>query len=102
MEKIKSDAVIILQSVHAFENDSKGDECIMKYTVLNIEEDVDFGCEECAEDTPIMAVVTMKDEMGAKIKLRQPDQMLYDREIHEGDAVILNEKQELEKLPNEM
>ena len=45
-----------------------------------------------------MAVVTLKDENGSEVILRQPDQMLYDRDINEGDKVILNEKQELQKM----
>ncbi len=69
----------------------------MKYTVLRIDEDIDFGCEERAADAPVMAVVTLTDENGAEMKLRQPDQMLYDRDINEGDTVILNEKKELQK-----
>lgn len=69
----------------------------MRYTVVRIDEDIDFGCEERAADAPVMAVVTLTSEDGAEMKLRQPDQMLYDRDINEGDAVILNEKQELQK-----
>lgn len=81
-------------------DDSKGDRYVMIYTVRRIDEDIDFGCEERAEDTPVMVVVTLTDETGAEMKLRQPDQMLYDRDINEGDTVILNEKQELEKEKN--
>ncbi|MDO4651018.1 MAG: hypothetical protein Q4B26_20465 [Eubacteriales bacterium] len=69
----------------------------MKYTVLRIDEDIDFGCEERATDVPVMAVVTLTDENGAEMKLRHLDQMLYDRDINEGDTVILNEKNELQK-----
>ena len=36
----------------------------MIYTVLNIEEDLDYGCEEKAEDQPVMAVVTLRSEAG--------------------------------------
>lgn len=73
----------------------------MKYTVLRIDEDIDFGCEERAADSPVMAVVTLTDENGAEMKIRQPDQMLYDRDINEGDTVILNEKNELQKPLND-
>lgn len=69
----------------------------MKYTVLRIDEDIDFGCEEHAADAPVMAVVTLRDENGLEIVLRQPDQMLYDRDINEGDEVILDRNQELQK-----
>ena len=55
----------------------------MKYTVLRIDEDIDYGCEERDENQPVMAVVTLRDEEGLEITLRQEDQMLYDREINE-------------------
>lgn len=69
----------------------------MRYTVKRIEEDLNFGCEERLEDAPVLAVVTLIDEEGQEMELRQPDQMLYDREINEGDVVFLDEKQELQK-----
>ena len=52
-------------------------------------------------DAPVMAVVTLADEAGQEVKMRQSDQMLYDRDINEGDTVILNEKQELQKSLSE-
>lgn len=70
----------------------------MKYIVKRIEEDLDFGCEEREEDVPIMAVVTLWADDGRELKVRQPDQMLYDRNIDEGDVVVLDEKQWLKKL----
>ena len=73
----------------------------MKYTVKRIDEDLDFGCEERSADAPVMAVVTLVDEAGQEVRMRQPDQMLYDRDINEGDTVILNEKQELQKSLSE-
>lgn len=69
----------------------------MRYKVLKIEEDVDFGCEERGEDSPVMAVVLLQDENGNEQKVRQEDQMLYERDINEGDLVFFNERQELEK-----
>ena len=69
----------------------------MRYKVLKIEEDVDFGCEERGEDSPVMAVVLLQDENGNEQKIRQEDQMLYERDINEGDLVFFNERQELEK-----
>lgn len=69
----------------------------MRYKVLKIEEDVDFGCEESGEDSPVMAVVLLQDENGNEQKIRQEDQMLYERDINEGDLVFFNERQELEK-----
>lgn len=70
----------------------------MKYTVKRIDEDLDFGCEERTEGVLVMAVVTLIDDAGQEMKLRQPDQMLYNRDINEGDIVFLDEEQELQKL----
>ena len=54
----------------------------MNYRVVRIEEDVEFGCE---------------DEDGDVKIVRQRDQMLYDRDINEGDRVWFDERQELVK-----
>lgn len=70
----------------------------MKYQVMRIEEDLDFGCEERSADEPVMAVVVLQDENGNESRIRQEDQMLYDRNIEEGDTVILNENGELRKV----
>lgn len=69
----------------------------MKYQVVQIDEDIDFGCEERSADEPVMAVVVLQDENGNESRIRQEDQMLYDRNIEEGDTVILNENGELRK-----
>ena len=45
-----------------------------------------------------MAVVVLQDENGNESRIRQEDQMLYDRNIEEGDTVILNENGELRKV----
>lgn len=70
----------------------------MNYTVQRIDEDLDFGCEERAEDRPVMAVVTLLDEEHRESRLLQPDQLLYSRNINEGDTVVLDENQELRKV----
>ena len=62
----------------------------MKYQVLQIEEDLDFGCEERSDDAPVMAVVTLRDEHGCEVKRKLPDQLLYDRGIREGDLIDEN------------
>ena len=69
----------------------------MNYRVLRIEEDVDFGCEERKEGDPVMAVVRLEDENGNVKIVLQRDQMLYDRDINEGDLVRFDERQELVK-----
>lgn len=70
----------------------------MKYTVLRIDEDVDFGCEERSDREPVMAIVTLQNENGNQMQLRQEDQMLYDLDINEGDCVVLNEEKKLQKI----
>ena len=42
---------------------------MMKYTVKRIDEDLDFGCEERIEGTPVMAVVTLVDEEAHEMRL---------------------------------
>ena len=37
----------------------------MIYTVKDIQEDLDYGCEERMEGTPLMVVVILEDENGA-------------------------------------
>ena len=69
----------------------------MKYQVLEIQEDLDFGCEERSEDSPVMAVVLLKGEDGSEKMTRQVDQMLYDREINVGDFVVFDESMKLKK-----
>ena len=61
----------------------------MKYKVINIEEDIDFGCEERTDGQQVQAVVTLKDADGNIFRIKQPDKMLYDKDINIGDDVIL-------------
>ncbi|MDO5338054.1 MAG: hypothetical protein Q4E89_11495 [Eubacteriales bacterium] len=67
------------------------------YQVHRIEEDVDFGCEERAQGSPVLALVTLRDENGFEKRLLVPDQLLYDRDINEGDFAVLDENGELWK-----
>lgn len=69
----------------------------MIFKVQKIEEDIDFGCEERMDDEPVMTVVTLQDEAGAEKRVKMPDQLLYDREINEGDQVIFDENGKLQK-----
>ena len=59
------------------------------YTVCEISEDMDFGCEERPADVQRMAVVTLTDPKGASLQVKQPDDMLYEREIEVVTACIL-------------
>ena len=68
--------------------DADGDE--MEYTVIKIEEDIDFGCEERSDSTPVMAVVSLRDDSGTVQVIRYPDKELYRLDINEGDRVCWN------------
>lgn len=72
----------------------------MKYKVLQIQEDLDFGCEERSGDSPVMAVVILQGEDGSEKVIRQVDQLLYDRNINEGDMMIFDERHVLTKEYN--
>ena len=67
----------------------------MIYTILRIDEDLDFGCEERRSDEPVMAVVTLQDEQGNQTRMRYPDQRLYELDINENDRVMINEDKEI-------
>lgn len=69
----------------------------MIYTVKKIEEDLDFGCEERAEGSPVMAVVVLEDEKKKQFRIKQEDAGLYERDIQEGMMVYLDENNLLQK-----
>lgn len=69
----------------------------MKYKVLRIEEDIDFGCEERQPGAELMSVVLLEDEDGRETSLHHNDRFLYERDINEGDLVVMDEKHELWK-----
>ena len=70
----------------------------MKYQVMRIEEDLDFGCEERGADEPVMAVVVLKDENGTESRIRQEDQMLYDRNIEEKHSPVIGRRTVIRKM----
>ena len=72
-------------------------ECMI-YIVKRIDEDLDFGCEERAEDTPVMVVVTLINSSGEEFRVKAGDAMLYERNINEGDKVCFDEENNLEKI----
>ena len=61
----------------------------MMYTVMKIEEDIDFGCEERPEGSPVCALLTLQDDEGNKQVIRYPDRELYIMGIKEGDRIDL-------------
>lgn len=70
----------------------------MRYRVVRIDEDIDFGCEERKDGIPVMAVVLLEDENGNQQHIRQIDQYLYDNDINEGDQVQFTADGELIKV----
>ena len=76
----------------------RGETADMKYRVVRIDEDIDFGCEERKEGTPVMAVVLLEDEDGNRQRIHQIDQYLYDNDINEEDRVQLTADGELIKV----
>lgn len=61
----------------------------MIYTVKRIDEDLDYGCEE--RTGPVMAVVILEDSNGVEHTMKMEDDLLYQRNINEGDNVIIDE-----------
>lgn len=70
----------------------------MIYTVLKIEEDLDYGCEERLPGSPVMAVLTLQDEQGKKKIIRYPDRELYELGVNEGDRISYEAGKNLEKV----
>lgn len=70
----------------------------MIFTVINIEEDLDYGCEERPENMPIQAVVTLSDENGEKLIRKYPDASLVKENIQIEDRVIIDEQGNLKKV----
>ena len=63
----------------------------MFFIVKDIEEDLDFGCEERSDAVPRMAIVVLIDEAGEEIRRKEPDQRLYDEGIEPGSRVYFDE-----------
>lgn len=58
------------------------------YLVEGIDEDVDFGCEERADDMPVPAVVRLLDAKGNRRSLKMADCLLRERGIDQGSRVV--------------
>ena len=69
----------------------------MIYTVKDIEEDLDFGCEERLDAAPKMAVAVLADETGRELRKKVPDQHLYDEGIEPGSRVYFDENNVVRK-----
>ena len=81
--------VCLLRLADALQYDAKKKEYEMFYTVIKIEEDLDFGCEERQENQPLRAVVSMAGDDGEVITVKMADALLYERKIEPGTEVTI-------------
>ena len=69
----------------------------MIYKILEIREDVDFGCEERSEDTPLLSEAVLEDTGGKRTCFKMPDALFDERGLQEGDQVYIDEHETLQK-----
>ena len=69
----------------------------MIYKVLEIREDIDFGCEERNDDTPLLSEAVLEDTDGEKRYFKMPEALFQERRITEGDKVFIDEYETLRK-----
>ena len=61
----------------------------MKYKVMEIQEDVDFGCEERSEGSPVMAVVLLRGEDGSEMMTARRTRCFMTGELRKGIQLCL-------------
>ena len=69
----------------------------MIYKVLEIREDLDYGCEERSEDTPLLSEAVLEDADGAERYFKMPEALFQKRSISDGDFVYIDEFATLQK-----
>ena len=69
----------------------------MIYKILEIREDIDFGCEERGEDSPLLSEAVMEGKDGSKRYFKMPEALFQERCILEGDFVYIDEHETLRK-----
>ena len=69
----------------------------MIYRLVDILEDIDFGCEEREGDLPLMAVAVLEDPDNNKIRFKMPDALFTKRGLQAGDSVYIDEDDTLRK-----
>ena len=65
----------------------------MIYKVLDIWEDLDYGCEERSE--PLLSEAVLEGKDGEKLYFKMPEELFREREINEGDSVYIDEHETL-------
>lgn len=69
----------------------------MIYRLVDILEDIDFGCEEREGDLPLMAVAVLEDPDNNKIRFKMADALFTKRGLQAGDSVYIDEEDTLRK-----
>lgn len=67
----------------------------MIYKVLDIREDLDYGCEE--RSAPSLSEAVLEDTEGVKRYFKMPEALFQERGINEGDTVYIDEHETLQK-----
>lgn len=67
------------------------------YRIIRIEEP-DFGCEGRMEGQAIMDTVVLREESGQEIVKQMEDSLLYERNLNEGDAVMIEKNGNLRSV----
>ena len=69
----------------------------MIYRLVDILEDIDFGCEEREGELPLMAVAVLEDPDNNKIRFKMADALFTQRGLQAGDSVYIDEDDTLRK-----
>ena len=69
----------------------------MIYKLIDILEDIDFGCEEREENAPVMAVAVLEDAEGNQCRFKMADALFVQRGLEAGDRVCVDEDGTLRK-----
>ena len=69
----------------------------MIYRLVDILEDIDFGCEERKGDRPLMAVAVLEDPDKNQIRFKMADNLFTQRGLQAGDSVYIDEDDTLRK-----
>ena len=69
----------------------------MIYKILEIREDLDYGCEERSDTAPLLSEVVLEDKDGGRMVFKTPDSLLVERSLKEGDQVYMDEHETLQK-----
>ena len=69
----------------------------MIYRLTDIQEDIDFGCEEREDGQPLMAVAVLEDANGNQSRFKMADSLFTQRDLKAGDSVYIDEYNTLRK-----